>query len=159
MIDDKFIQKQDFRKTILIIDNIINDKRLNMYVVKHKIGSYRCTGMDVEREDIIRNYYNGFYYVVVEKYPSYGKKQPYDTSLLDLYVKSLILINAPCPIQTINEDIPIYDRLIYNYYNYLIKKDDNQPLYYRNLITLCHSCYSIFGIVHLLPQFGITSSI
>lgn len=84
VIDDKFIQKQDFRKTILIIDNIINDKRLNMYVVKHKIGSYRCTGMDGEREDIIRNYYNGFYYVVVEKYPSYGKKQPYDTSLLDL---------------------------------------------------------------------------
>lgn len=150
VIDDKFIQKQDFRKTILIIDNIINDKRLNMYVVKNKIGSYRCSGMDGEREDIIRNYYNGFYYVVVEKYPSYGKKQPYDTSLLDLYVKSLILINAPCPIQTINEDIPIYDRLIYNYYNYLTKKDDNQPLYYRNLITLCHSCYSIFGIAHLL---------
>ena len=121
-----------------------------MFIAKNEIRSYCLSSIDTCRENLIIEYYEGKYSDIVVNYPEYNKEYPWDMGVLDLYVKSLILAGISCPIENVNEASSINEKLIYNYYNYLIKKDNSQSLFYRNLITICHSCYSVYGISHFL---------
>lgn len=150
VIDDNLIQKTDFQKNLQRIDDLLDDRRIKMFIAKNEIRSYCLSSIDTCRENLIIEYYEGKYSDVVVNYPEYNKEYPWDMGVLDLYVKSLILAGIPCPIENVNEASSINEKLIYNYYNYLIKKDNSQSLFYRNLITICHSCYSIYGISHFL---------
>lgn len=148
VIDDEMMSNKTFQANVLHVNEHIKDKRLSTFLMKHGLISYEMTNEDVERECIIRNYYSGNYQAVMEAYPKYGNKNPWDTALLDLYVKSLILLDVPCPL-SIDDNSSIYDKLLIYYYRYLTKDDNRQTLYYRNIKTICYSCYSIYGIAHL----------
>ena len=148
VVDDEMMSNKTFQANVLHVYEHIRDKRLSTFLMKHGLISYEMTNGDVEREGIIRNYYSGNYQAVMDIYPEYGNKKPWDTALLDLYVKSLILLDAPCPL-AIDDNSSIYDKLLIYYYRYLTKADNRQTLYYRNMKTICYSCYSIYGIAHL----------
>jgi len=121
-----------------------------MFLAKNHIKDYFLSEKDKKRESILENYYNGNYRNVIEDYSEYGNDCPWDTVLLDIYVKSLLLSNSVCPVDGIDNNTSIVNRIIFYYYNYLCKTDNSQSLYYRNLKTLCYSCYSIYGISHFL---------
>ena len=149
VINEEMISNKTFRANVLHVQEFIKDKRLSTFLMKHDLMPYEKTNKDVERETIIRKYYSGNYQAILDEYPKYGNKNPWDTALLDLYVKSLILLDIPCPLSIV-DDSSIYDKLLIYYYRYLAKVDNRQTLYYRNIKTICYSCYSVYGIAHFL---------
>lgn len=147
VIDDNMLSNETFRTNILLVYSIIKDKKLWSFLLKHGLISYDKADEDSKREKIIRDYYLGNYQAVVINYPEYGRENPWETTLLDLYVKSLVLLDMPCPLSDGGKS-SIYNKLLIYYYKYLTKDDNRQALYYRNIQTICYSCYSINGIAH-----------
>lgn len=150
VLDSQIINNEEFKRNILRIYDSVKDKRLMMFLAKNHIKDYFLSEKDKKRETILENYYKGNYKNVIDDYSAYGKDSPWDTALLDIYVKSLLLTKSVCPVKGIDHSTSIVNRIIFYYYNYLCKTDNSQSLYYRNLKTLCYSCYSIYGISHLL---------
>lgn len=147
VIDDTMLSNKSFKSNVLYVNDFIKDKKLRAFLIKHGLVSFEENGEDVARESIIRNYYSGNYQTVIEEYSLYGNRKPWDTTLLDLYVKSLIMLDEPCPL-SIGDDSSILDKLLIYYYCYLTKDKNRQSLYYRNIQTICYSCYSVYGIAH-----------
>ena len=145
--NEGLIKNKEFQKNVLLINDVIEDKRLHSFLYKQRLAPFEGSEAIVIREKLIKDYYSADYESFIAEYPKYGDEYPWDTSLLDLYVKSLVIMGAKCP-KSIGENTPIFDKLLVYYYKYLTKENNNQPLYYRNIMTICHSCYSIYGISH-----------
>lgn len=113
--DEALVSSQEFQKNVLLINDVIEDKRLHTFLYKQGLAPFEETEATVIREKLIKEYYSADYESFIAEYPKYGDDYPWDTSLLDLYVKSLVIMGVKCP-KTIGENTPIFDKLLVYYY-------------------------------------------
>lgn len=136
----------NFQYYIKNIDGIINDHILHKYC--YLLGVIRDNTIlsNEKRDKIICQYYKENYNFVNTLASQYIDENPTDFTIVDLYVKSLIVSNSNEP--DFDKDGSLIDRILYHYYNYF-KHKESANFHLKRLYTICQSQYNIIGIRHL----------
>jgi hypothetical protein len=143
---DEVETNSEIRDCLIKINKIIEDPYLNKYCVLWGLSS-KCNFPNFsERSRIIDSYYSEEYDNVVELSTNYLKKMPFDITILDIYVKSILKTNGT--ITEIDKNASLYDKIIYYYYSYF-KKDRPSDIYLKKLYTICNAEYMVLGLRHL----------
>lgn len=139
------IQNKSFLRYLSIISDTINDIRLKKRCCLINIQNNSIEN-EIDRKDIILNYFKKRYSLVISKGEKYIFEKPYDISIIDLYVKSCIIQQKK--IYEASNNSPIIQKIIYFYYSYLLN-NDNSDVFRKKLLNLCEVWYSMPSIKHL----------
>lgn len=144
-LSESTIQNENFIRYLTIISNSIDDIRIKKRIC---LLNRTIDGMSNEknRQEIISDYYNGDYTNVVETGKDYIVNNPFDTSIMDLYVKSCILRQIEIP--ETKDNSSIIQRIVYCYYRYL-KNDEYSDVFRKKLLNLCEVWYAMPSVKHL----------
>lgn len=145
VLSEETIRNEKFIRYFTIIANTINDIRIKKRIC---LLNKKIEGIENEkdRQGIILDYYDGNYLDVVKKGVEYIAKNPFDISIMDLYVKSCIIQQETIP--EIEDNCSIIQRIVYYYYHYLINNEDSD-VFRKKLLNLCEVWYSMPSIKHL----------
>ena len=146
ILSQETIQNEKFVSYLTIIADAIQDKRLRKRVclITNTISNDIKNG--TERQGLIEDYFRGNYAKVVELGEEYLGDNPFDISIMDLYVKSCVVTHQK--IREITNESPIISKIICYYHHYL-QTDENSDVYRKKLRNLCEVWYSLPSFKHL----------
>jgi hypothetical protein len=145
ILSKETIQDEKFLRYFTIISTTINDNRIKKRI---SLLNKKIDGIENEkaRQDILLDYYDGNYTEVVEKGKEYIAMNPFDISIMDLYVKSCIIQQVTIP--EVKDNCSLIQRITYYYYRYLIN-NEYSDVFRKKLLNLCEVWYSMPSIKHL----------
>lgn len=145
ILSKETVQDEKFIRYFTIISTTINDNRIKKRV---SLLNKKFDGIENEkaRQDILLDYYGENYTEVVENGKEYIAMNPFDISIMDLYVKSCIIQQVTIP--EIKDNCSLIQRITYYYYRYLIN-NEYSDVFRKKLLNLCEVWYSMPSIKHL----------
>lgn len=145
ILSEETIHNEKFVRYLTIISNAIQDKRLRkrLCLITNTISEDIKNG--AERQGLIGDYFRGNYDNVVALGEEYLRDNPFDISIMDLYVKSCVITHQD--IKEITNDSPLISKIICYYHHYL-QTDENSDVYRKKIRNLCEVWYSLPSFKH-----------
>jgi len=143
---DEIETNDSIRDCLLKINNTITDPYLNKYCILWGISSQYNYPNFLERSNLSDLYYSERYDEVVALSTDYLKKMPFDITILDIYVKSVLKTDGE--IVEADKSSSLLSKITYYYYCYF-KKDKSSNIFLKKLYTICNAEYMILGLRHL----------
>ena len=146
ILSEETIHDEKFVRYLTIISNAIQDKRLRKRLCLITNTITEDIKNSAERQGLVEDYFRGNFDNVVASGEEYLRDNPYDISIMDLYVKSCVVTHQE--IREITNDSPLISKIICYYYHYL-QTDENSDVYRKKLRNLCEVWYSLPAFKHL----------